>query len=125
MAKKPKALKLEKLDELKPQLDEKKAKKAKKEKEKKLEKPAPHADEVGRLNRVSGQIQGIAGMLDKGRDLNDVLTQFKAVHSALRSIELRVFDTYATQAIEDITAAEKRKEREGKMAELKNLLAKG
>lgn len=126
MGKKAKTLKLDKLDELQPQAEEKvKVKKDKKEKKTKKEaKTAPHADELGRLNRISGQIQGIAGMLEKGRDLNDVLTQFKAVHSALRSIEARVFETYANNAIDDIMAAEKRKERDAKLEELKNLLAK-
>ena len=64
-------------------------------------------------------------MLEKDRDLNDVLTQFKAVHSALRTIGLRVFDTYVNASIDDIAHAEKRKEREAKVVELKNLLAKG
>ena len=100
-------------------------KKGDKKKDKKLKLNKSHADEIGRLNRVSGQMGGIAKMLENGRDLNDVLTQFKAVHSALRSIELRVFDTYINQSITDIAAAEKRKERDAKIIELKNLLAKG
>ena len=117
MPKKAKALKLEK--------PSKSDKKSEKKKSKKEARPAPHADEVGRLNRVAGQINGIAGMLEKGRDLNDVLTQFKAVHSALRSVEARVFDTYVNDSIDDISGAIKRKEREAKVVELKNLLTKG
>lgn len=127
MAKKTKELKLEKLDQ--PVSQDEPKKKSKKEKKTKKEKstqdPTPHADEVGRLNRISGQVQGIGGMLEKGRDLNEVLTQFKAIHSALRSIEARVFDTYVNASIEDIVAAEKRKEREAKVEELKNLLIRG
>ena len=120
-----KKVKIETIGSAEKPTKKKSEKKGKKKKDKKLRLNTSHADEIGRLNRVTGQMNGIAKMLESGRDLNDVLTQFKAVHSALRSIELRVFDTYINQSITDITATEKRKEREAKIIELKNLLAKG
>lgn len=80
-----------------------------------------HVEEIKRLNRVCGQIDGIAKMLDANRKLQDVLTQFKAAHSALHAVEQRIFEIYVNTSIEDIIAAEKRKEREAKLAELKIL----
>jgi DNA-binding FrmR family transcriptional regulator len=42
------------------------------------------ADLVRRLHRVEGQIRGIAGMLEDGRECRDVATQFAAATQALR-----------------------------------------
>lgn len=78
-------------------------------------------DEIKRLNRVVGQIEGISSMLSKQRNYSDVLIQFKAVHSALKSVEQRIFDAYVHVSVEDIVAAEKRKAREVKIAELQQL----
>lgn len=80
-----------------------------------------HVDEIKRLNRICGQIEGISKMMDTNRKLQDVLVQFKAVHSALAAVEKRVFETYVEQSVDDIIAAEKRKEREAKLEELKQL----
>lgn len=94
------------------------AKKDKDEKDEKKKNFVAHEEEIKRLNRVVGQIEGIAKMLGNKRKLAEVLVQFKAVHSALRGVEERVFLNFAAAAIEDIAAAEKRKEREAKMQEL-------
>lgn len=96
-------------------------KKAKIKGAKKTKAISPHVDEIKRLNRVCGQIDGISKMLDNGRKLQDVLTQFKAAHSALSAIEQRIFEIYVNASVEDIVAAEKRKEREAKLTELKVL----
>lgn len=48
-----------------------------------------HLDEAGsadvrrRLRRAEGQLRGVIGMLDAGRDCSDVLTQLAAVTHAL------------------------------------------
>jgi len=39
---------------------------------------------IRRLHRIEGQIRGIAGMLEQGRDCRDVATQFAAATQALR-----------------------------------------
>jgi DNA-binding FrmR family transcriptional regulator len=101
--------------------EKKTGKKIKIKGEKKAKAPSVHFDEIKRLNRVSGQLEGISKMLESNRKLHDVLTQFKAVHSALDAIEHRLFDIYVTTSVEDIISAEKRKEREGKLDELKKL----
>lgn len=98
-----------------------KAEKKRLKQAKKAKEISQHVDEIKRLNRVCGQIDGISKMLNANRKLPDVLTQFKAVHSALSSVEQRIFDTYVTASVEDIVAAEKRKEREAKLSELKTL----
>jgi DNA-binding FrmR family transcriptional regulator len=90
-----------------------------------LIKPAiDHSEEIKRLNRVSGQVDGIRKMLENERPLNDVLIQFKAVHSALKSIEQRVFKNYVDECVNALSEG-KRKEREARIEELLDLFKQG
>jgi len=84
-----------------------KAKKTGKTEKSKLE----FDDEIKRLNRVVGQIEGIQKMLESGRKLPDIITQCKAVHSALSSVEARVFKIYLDAALDDVVKFDKKKDR--------------
>ena len=48
-------------------------------------------DILTRLRRVEGQIRGIQGMLEDGRDCADVVTQFSASMRALEQAGYRYF----------------------------------
>ncbi len=89
--------------------------------EKKARSDAPHSDEIKRLNRVNGQVEGIQKMLESGRTLHEVLIQFKAVHSALRSIEQRIFRNTLEDCLNAIAVADKKKEKEERVNELLDL----
>ncbi len=78
-------------------------------------------DEVKRLNRVMGQIEGVSKMLNEQRKLQDVLIQCKAVHSALKSVESRILKAHLEVALDEISKLEKKKNREQKVAELEEL----
>jgi DNA-binding FrmR family transcriptional regulator len=120
MAKK-KSSKENKPEKAEKDTDKKFGKKIKNKGEKKQKAPSLHFDEIKRLNRVCGQLEGICKMLEANRKLHEVLTQCKAVHSALNSVEHRLFEIYVNASVDDIIAADKRKEREAKMDELKTL----
>lgn len=79
------------------------------------------SDEVKRLNRVIGQIDGIRSMLKDQRKLEDVLMQCKAVHSALKSIETRIVKAHLEVALDEIAKIEKKKNRAEKLSELEDL----
>jgi DNA-binding FrmR family transcriptional regulator len=79
------------------------------------------SDEVKRLNRVIGQIEGVRSMLKEGRKLDAVLMQCKAIHSALRSVETRIVKAHLEAALDDIVKIEKKKNRAEKIAELEEL----
>jgi len=50
--------------------------------------PTTVREDLGRrLARIRGQVEGIARMVDEDRYCPDILHQFAAVHSALRSAE--------------------------------------
>lgn len=78
-------------------------------------------DEAKRLNRITGQIEGIAKMLKEGRKLDDVLIQCKAVHSALRSIESRVVKIHLEITLNELEHAEKKKARAEIVADLEEI----
>ncbi|WP_293003728.1 metal-sensitive transcriptional regulator [Mycobacterium sp.] len=60
---------------------------------------------AARLNRVEGQVRGIAKMIDEDKYCIDVLTQINAVNSALRSVALTLLNDHlghcVTEAIGD------------------------
>lgn len=92
-----------------------------KDKTEKKDKAPDTKEESKRLKRVIGQIEGIRKMMDDERKLEDILTQCKAVHSALKSVESRLLQRYLDAAIKNIARAEKKKSKEQKIAELMDL----
>ena len=60
-------------------------------------------DLLRRLARIRGQVEGVRRMVEDGRYCPDILQQFAAVHSALRSAEKALLDSHlvgcATRAI--------------------------
>ncbi|MFW0776448.1 MAG: metal-sensitive transcriptional regulator [Rickettsiales bacterium] len=79
------------------------------------------SDEVKRLNRINGQVEGVSRMLEDGRKLSDVLIQCKAIHSALRSIESRVIKAHLDAALDEVVKLDKKKSRAEKVAQLEEL----
>ncbi|MBO4520072.1 MAG: metal-sensitive transcriptional regulator [Alphaproteobacteria bacterium] len=49
-----------------------------------------HSKETGRLNRIRGQIDGIKKMIEGHRSCKEILSQLKAVRSAVRSVEASI-----------------------------------
>lgn len=79
------------------------------------------SDEVKRLNRVIGQIEGIQKMLTAGRKLDDVITQCKAVHSAITSVEHRVFKAHVDDVLHQVVRIGKKKGRKELAEDLEEL----
>ena len=44
-----------------------------------------HLENIPRLNRIAGQIEGIKKMIEDGRYCPDILSQLRAVRSAVKS----------------------------------------
>ncbi|MGE0754615.1 MAG: metal-sensitive transcriptional regulator [Alphaproteobacteria bacterium] len=79
------------------------------------------SSEIKRLNRVIGQVEGVQKMLADGRKLKDVLIQCRAIHSALKSVEHRVFKAHVDVALEEVVKMGKKKDRSAKVVELEEL----
>jgi DNA-binding FrmR family transcriptional regulator len=56
----------------------------------------PHrAGLLQRLNRISGQVRGVAGMIEEERYCVDVLTQIAAIRSALDAVAMQLLEDHA------------------------------
>jgi DNA-binding FrmR family transcriptional regulator len=56
----------------------------------------PHrAALLRRLNRISGQVRGVAGMIEEERYCVDVLTQIAAIRSALDAVAMQLLEDHA------------------------------
>jgi len=58
-------------------------------------------DLMSRLRRVEGQIRGIQGMIDAGRECTDVVTQFAAAIRALEQAGFKYFSATLAQCALD------------------------
>jgi DNA-binding FrmR family transcriptional regulator len=80
-----------------------------------------HARVLARVNRVAGQLRGVAAMIEDRRYCVDILTQIKAVGSAMKAIEAEVLERHLRSCIQDAFAAKNPKEMEAKIRELVEL----
>ena len=66
-----------------------------------------------RLNRIEGQVRGIARMLEGGRYCLDVLNQIQAIKAAIHKVEEQILKAHAetcvTEAIEGGNVSEQRR----------------
>jgi DNA-binding FrmR family transcriptional regulator len=83
-----------------------------------------HSPILPKLNRAEGQVRGIQQMIKGRRYCVDILTQLRAVSSAIRSIEMDVFETHAKSCIQDAIVSNDKKEVETKIKELVEILKK-
>jgi DNA-binding FrmR family transcriptional regulator len=77
---------------------------------------------VNRLNRIAGQVRGIAQMIEGGRYCIDVLTQIQAVKSALAKVESEVLKDHAATCVADAIASGNETEQRAKFNELIELM---
>ena len=77
---------------------------------------------LNRLNRIEGQVRGIARMVDEDRYCIDVLTQIQAVRAALTKVETEMLKEHLGHCIEGAIVSGDRDEQRKKAAELIVLL---
>lgn len=80
-----------------------------------------HADEIKKLNRIAGQVEGIKKMIDEHRYCPDILTQLRAVRSALRTVETNILETHLQYCVTNALQSKNKKAAEAQIAELKDL----
>jgi DNA-binding FrmR family transcriptional regulator len=77
---------------------------------------------LNRLNRVEGQVRGIARMVDEDRYCIDVITQIQAVRAALAKVETEILRDHLGHCIEGAIVSGDKDEQRTKAAELIQLL---
>ena len=71
-----------------------------------------------RLNRIEGQVRGLAKMIDEDRYCIDIVTQLAAVRAALARVEEEVLRDHVAHCVEHAIAAGDKAEQRKKIAEL-------
>jgi CsoR family transcriptional regulator, copper-sensing transcriptional repressor len=77
---------------------------------------------LNRLNRIEGQVRGIARMVDEDRYCIDILTQLQAVRAALAKVETEMLRDHLGHCIEGAIVSGDRDEQRQKASELIELL---
>ena len=65
-----------------------------------------HKEEIPSLNRVEGQVRGIAKMIDDDKYCIDILNQIKAVRNAITSVEGRILKKHMKECVRDALSDE-------------------
>ena len=82
-------------------------------------------EKVGkRLNRVAGQVRGIARMVEEDRYCIDVVTQLTAVRAACRRIEQMVIRDHAAHCVADAIRSGDPDEQRRKVDELIEVMSR-
>jgi DNA-binding FrmR family transcriptional regulator len=83
----------------------------------------PNKDKLlNRLNRIEGQVRGVARMVEEDRYCIDVLTQIQAVRAALARVETEMLKDHLGHCIEGAIVSGDKTEQRQKAAELIQLL---
>lgn len=82
---------------------------------------ACHKSELPKLNRISGQVDGIKKMIEEARYCPDILTQLRAVRSALKSVEASVLEGHLQSCVKDAMISGDEEKTRAKIEELKTM----
>ncbi|WP_341711727.1 metal-sensitive transcriptional regulator [Erythrobacter sp.] len=77
---------------------------------------------VNRLNRIAGQVQGVAKMIENDRYCIDILHQIQAIKSALAKVESQVLKDHAACCIAESIASGDAEQQRIKFEELVELM---
>jgi DNA-binding FrmR family transcriptional regulator len=77
---------------------------------------------LNRLNRIEGQVRGVARMVDEDRYCIDILTQVQAARAALAKVETELLKDHLGHCIEGAIVSGDKEEQRRKAAELIELL---
>jgi CsoR family transcriptional regulator, copper-sensing transcriptional repressor len=83
---------------------------------------AAKASVMKRLNRIEGQVRGLARMVEDDRYCIDIVTQVSAVRAALRRAEEEILADHVTHCVEEAITSGNKTEQRRKLAELTSVL---
>ncbi len=82
------------------------------------------AAKINRLNRIAGQVRGVAQMIEDDRYCIDILHQIQAIRSALSKVESQVLKDHAACCVAEAIASGDEAEQRQKFEELVDLVEK-
>lgn len=84
--------------------------------------PDAKSSVLKRLQRIEGQVRGLARMVEADRYCIDVVTQIAAVRAALRRAEEEILRDHVGHCVEGAIASGNKSEQRRKIAELMEVL---
>jgi DNA-binding FrmR family transcriptional regulator len=82
------------------------------------------ASVLKRLNRVEGQVRGLAGMVEDGRYCIDIVTQIAAARAALRRVEEEILRDHVAHCVEHAISSGDKADQRRKIAELMDVVSR-
>ena len=80
-----------------------------------------HRDQLSRLNRIGGQVEGIKKMIEARRYCPGILIQLRAIRAALQTVEGHLLHRHLNQCVAEVFRSGNAAEREKKINELQEL----
>jgi len=77
-----------------------------------------------RLNRIEGQVRGLAKMVDEDRYCIDIVTQISAVRAALRRVEEESLKDHVAHCVEHAIRSGDKADQRRKIAELMEVVGR-
>jgi DNA-binding FrmR family transcriptional regulator len=77
-----------------------------------------------RLNRVEGQVRGLASMVEGDRYCIDIVTQIAAARAALRRVEEEILRDHVAHCVEHAIASGDKADQRRKIAELMDVVGR-
>lgn len=83
-----------------------------------------HAEDLVRLRRIKGQVEGVERMIEENRYCLDIVNQIRSIMAALRSAEGLVMERHLRHCVTDAIQAKDERLTEQKIKELLELFHK-
>ena len=77
-----------------------------------------------RLNRIEGQVRGLARMVEEDRYCIDVVTQISAVRAALRRAEEEILRDHVGHCVEHAISSGDKRDQRKKISEIMDVLGR-
>jgi DNA-binding FrmR family transcriptional regulator len=86
--------------------------------------PKAKTSVLNRLQRIEGQVRGLARMVEEDRYCIDVVTQISAARAALRRVEEEILRDHVAHCVEHAIAAGDKADQRRKVSELIDVLSR-
>lgn len=83
-----------------------------------------HENQLQRLNKIQGQMNGIRKMIEEQRYCIDIVSQIKAVTSALKQVQMGVLEKHIHHCVVEAVNSRKPENFEEKVEELITVLSR-
>ena len=83
-----------------------------------------HSEDLVRLKRIRGQIEGVERMINEGRYCVDIVNQMRSIQAAIKSTEMLIMERHVRHCVKDAIDANDTRLTEQKINELLTLFQK-